>query len=245
MRFPAQTDALIRRSFDELIADGLKLIQNIKADDKRLHAQYEASGIAVGYEMHDKTIDYFAFRTSALSLIQLLLEKTERATTICKQIEEMRSGSEATKTIVGTLQGLKRDYENNMLSSLVQMIEANVTADYMSQAEELFQMTRSGEYIHVPPAVLAGAVLEDSLRRLCQRQTPPISTLKSSGHPKTLSSLIDDLKSAGLFNELKAKQLRAWVDIRNSAAHGRFDEFKRADIEQMLNGVQAFLADYM
>jgi len=45
-------------------------------------------------------------------------------------------------------------------------------------------------------------------------------------------------------NELKAKQLRAWADIRNAAAHGEFDKFKRADVEGMIRGVSDFLATY-
>ena len=60
-----------------------------------------------------------------------------------------------------------------------------------------------------------------------------------------LNALIDNLKNAGLYNELKAKQLRAWADIRNAAAHGKFGDFNRKDMEEMLKGVQNFLADYM
>lgn len=40
--------------------------------------------------------------------------------------------------------------------------------------------------MYVPAAVLAGAVLEDALRRLCQRQSPLISTVKLDGDLKTL-----------------------------------------------------------
>ena len=63
--------------------------------------------------------------------------------------------------------------------------------------------------------------------------------------PNPLNPLIDPLKKAGVYNEMKAKQLRAWVDIRNHAAHGEFSESKRADVEQMIQGINTFLADYM
>jgi hypothetical protein len=49
--------------------------------------------------------------------------------------------------------------------------------------------------------------------------------LKPDGDPKTSNPLIDDLKKAGVFNELKARQLRAWADIHNKAAHGEFGQF--------------------
>ena len=73
----------------------------------------------------------------------------------------------------------------------------------------------------------------------------PIALDNAKGEPKTLNPLIDDLKKANVFNELKAKQLRAWADVRNAAAHGEFAKFNRQDVEQMLVGVQNFLADYL
>jgi uncharacterized protein YutE (UPF0331/DUF86 family) len=83
------------------------------------------------------------------------------------------------------------------------------------------------------------------LKKLCEEHKPPIATLDAKGDPKTLNPLIDDLKKAGVFNELKAKQLRSWAAIRNKAAHGEFDQFKRTDVEQMIEGVKNFLADYL
>jgi hypothetical protein len=44
---------------------------------------------------------------------------------------------------------------------------------------------------------------------------------------------------------LVAKQLRAWTDIRNNAAHGDFDKFKRCDVDLMLTGINSFLANYV
>ena len=47
------------------------------------------------------------------------------------------------------------------------------------------------------------------------------------------------------YNETKAKLLRAWAGIRNNAAHGEFEHFKRADVEVMIQGINNFLADYL
>ena len=97
----------------------------------------------------------------------------------------------------------------------------------------------------MPAAVLTGAVLEDTLRRLCQRQSPPIATLKPNGDKKTLDPLITDLQKAIVFNKAKADQLRSWAKIRNYAAHGEFTEFTRSDVEAMIAGVKTFIADHM
>ncbi len=124
-------------------------------------------------------------------------------------------------------------------------VEAEIAADYMGQAEQLLAEGQSGKYDHVPAAVLSGAVLEKALRTLCGKQVPPIATVNSKGEPLTLNPLIEALKKAGVFNELKAKQLRAWADIRNKAAHGEFDQFSRHDVEAMIRGIEDFLAASM
>jgi len=146
---------------------------------------------------------------------------------------------------VNTLRGLKDDFENGFLGDLSALIESAIASDYMGQAEGLLHEGQNGRYDHVPAAVLAGAVLEKALRTLCEKQEPIIAVLNPKGEPKTLNPLIDDLKKAALFNEAKAKQLRGWAAIRNHAAHGEFDQFTRSDVEQLLQGVNSFLADYL
>ena len=115
----------------------------------------------------------------------------------------------------------------------------------MEQAEALLGEGIEGKYDHVPAAVLCGAVLENALRRLWQKQTPPIEITKSNGQKKTLEPLIQDLQKAKVFNKLVADQLRAWAKIRNYAAHGEFNEFRREHVELMLPGVMDFLAMHL
>ena len=146
---------------------------------------------------------------------------------------------------VAFLRAIREDFAEGFLDDLGAEIEAEVAADYMGQAEQLLQEGQTGKYDHVLAAVLAGAVLEKGLRTLCGKQTAPVPTAGADGKPLMLNALIDTLKKAGAFNELVAKQLRAWADIRNKAAHGEFDQFKRDDVELMLKGVNSFLAEHL
>jgi len=146
---------------------------------------------------------------------------------------------------ISTLRAVKDNFEGGFIADLLVQVETEIAADYMGQAEGLLREGQSGKYDHVPAAVLAGAVLEKALRTLCNQQNTPIPTIKPDGAVKTLNPLIDDLKKAGIFNETKAKQLRAWAAIRNHAAHGEFDQFTRDDVELMLSGIKNFLADYL
>ncbi len=145
---------------------------------------------------------------------------------------------------VGCLKAIKQGFEKGFFVNLSLKIEAEIASDYMKQAIQLLQEGSSSQYNYVPAAVLSGAVLEKALRDICDRQIPPISTVKDNGKNKTLCPLIDDLKRANFFTELKAKQLKAWADIRNKAAHGNFDQFKFSDVELMIKGIEDFLGNY-
>ncbi len=225
MPLPPKLDQEIRNRFVELIDEANELVQN-----------------------GGDTAKYEAFFVKTLSLTNTVFGGSGRGLKIEKRINQhLREWipSEALRYINGILQGLKDDYENGFLDDLEERIVANISADYMTQVEGLLAEGQPDQYDHVPAAVLCGAVLEDALRRMCERQTPQVPTDKPSGRPKALNTLIQDLQKANAFNKLKAQQLRGWAQVRNSAAHGKFDEFSRDDVELMVKGVTNFLADYL
>ena len=224
-------DEKIRNRFDTLITEGKQLIA-------------EAPGLSdVG--------DYAAFEALVVktqTIAKAVLGDSARGRDIQEKIRTVskRYGSvTSAERMVGIATGLKDDYESGMLDSVEERVVANVTSDFMAQVDEILVSHRSEDFDHIFAAVMCGAVLEDSLRRLCERQTPRIATIKNNGKPKAMGDLIIDLKKADAFNGLKANQLRAWANVRNLAAHGKFAEFGRVDVEDMVRGVRNFLADYM
>lgn len=230
MPLAPEIDNQIRHRFAELETEAKRLVQ-LKDDH----------GVMLDREESRYTSDYYSLKTSFINLIQMLATKKGIFSDLIKDVRVANERVPA--ELHGMIVGLKSDYESGMLRSIAEMIETNVVADYLTQAEQLLKDNKNGAHPYGPAAVLAGAVLEDGLRRLCARQIPPISTNKPGGNPKTMGTLIDDLKNVGLFNELKAKELRAWADIRNAAAHGRFEDFTKDGVERLIAGVQSFLAD--
>lgn len=222
---------ILEETIDELIEKLLEL--------EKESIQLDTGSYFKGKYSHF-TSEFHEVKTRSLNILEqlekrLFIEKVAKFVAADDHIIELR----------GILSGLKKDIISGLISNFALLIESNVTGDYLTQAESLLLEGKTGNYDHIPAAVLTGAILEDSLRRLCQRQEPPIEIKKSNGTFLTLDPLIDNLKSTGFFNELKAKQLRAWAGIRNAAVHGRFDDFTRKDTEEMLTGVKNFLADYM
>jgi hypothetical protein len=245
MTLPTKVDERITKRFEALIEDSEKLIIQMKNENLALRQRDERNSISFWGEYHTATEAFFSLQTSFLSLIQLLSLDSQHLKTIYTVVKELENKRSEAEKMRGQILGLYSDFKSGMLENISRMVEANVAADYLGQAEHLLTEGKPGNYDHVPAAVLTGAILEDALRRLCQRQNPPIDVDKPNGEPKTLNPLIDDLKRVGLYNELKAKQLRTWAATRNHAAHGEFTEFSRQDVEQMLAGVQNFLADYL
>jgi len=180
--------------------------------------------------------------------MQTLLGGSERVREVTERLMHRVDHLDETiaiQYIVGTLRGLKDDYENGFVDELEEQIVANISLDYMAQVDEILVAGQSDKYDHIFAAVICGVNLENALRQLCLRQSPPIETEKRNGRPKRLGDLIPALQKGNVYNALKANQLRAWAKVRNHAAHGEFDEFNRTDVEDMVKGVKNFLGDYL
>ena len=83
-----------------------------------------------------------------------------------------------------------------------------------------------------PAAIIAGVVLETSLRELCSRE--------NIAHGK-MDKMNADLTKSGVYNSIVQKKITSFAGIRNSAAHGKPSEFSKADVEQMIVGIEDFL----
>lgn len=122
----------------------------------------------------------------------------------------------------------KEDFEGGYLVSFRNLVQAEVFTNELKQAEELL---KSG--YATAAAVIAGVVLETTLRDLCSTHDL---------EPGGLNRMNEDLTKAGAYNSLQQKRITALAAIRNSAAHGKADEFTAADVRSMIDDVERFLA---
>lgn len=145
----------------------------------------------------------------------------------------------------GVFKGACQDFKAGMFDNLKLEIESSVSCDFLGQANALLNDGEQVDYSYLPAAVLIGAVLEKTLRSLCENANPKIETVNENGRAKKMSAMIEDLKKAGVVNEIRKRQLETWNAIRNSAAHGKLDEFTKEQVSTMLQGVQDFMAQQM
>src|SRR5690606_10489514 len=121
----------------------------------------------------------------------------------------------------------KEDFEGGYLTSIRKLVQAEVFESELEQAIELL----NGGY-KLASAVIAGVVLETSLRDLCDQH--------SMAHGK-LDTMNAQLAKAGVYTKLQQKRITALADIRNSAAHGKPSEFTDEDVKSMIRDIESFL----
>lgn len=138
--------------------------------------------------------------------------------------------------VAGILRALRADYQAGYLRTVEELIHADVFADLLDMAGEL---QRKG--FKDPAAVLAGSVLEEHLRKLAIA-----NGIKTNAGSKTkkADTLNADLTKVGAYNRLVQKQVTAWLDLRNLAAHGRYDEYDHEQAAAMLRDVQRFVQSH-
>ena len=217
-------DELIAKKFQALLAEGKALIQHTGWD---------------GHEYQSRVDDvaYIRFRTEALNLIRRACgedsDHYEQMKTLAED-KDTALNSYYFKDCFGVLEAASRDYEGGMIFQVRAMVAAEVLDDFLEQAEHLLK-----QGFYVPAASLAGAVLEDTLRKLSEVKeiTVPDKT--------SIDRLNAELAKAGIYDKLVLKRITAIADVRNNADHGHFDKFKIEDVEDMLKWVRRFAADFL
>ncbi len=128
-------------------------------------------------------------------------------------------------------QGFCEDYKSGYLDSFKNLVQADIFESELEQANELLKKGYKSA-----AAVIAGVVLETSIRDLC------ISNKIDIGK---LNKMNADLVKGGVYNMLLSKKITALADIRNSAAHGKVDEFSHDDVKNMLRDIEQFLINQL
>lgn len=123
----------------------------------------------------------------------------------------------------------KSDFQGGYLSSIRNLVQAELFDTELEQAIELVKAGYKG-----PSAVVAGVVLETALRGLCAAHSLPTSKL---------DKMNSDLAKAGVYDKFQQKKVTALADIRNNAAHGHWDAFSTEDVNEMIRDVERFLSN--
>jgi hypothetical protein len=180
---------------------------------------------------------YVGFRTRAMNLVRRVCgDQSDHYQELARLAQDKSSATNGyfLPHCIAIVEAAQHDFEKGLLFDLRAMIAAELLGDFIDQAVFL-----ASEGYHVAAASLAGAVLEDTLRKLCQAHKLPVPAKTK------IDALNADLARAGVYDKLIQKRITALADIRNNADHGHFKKFTADDVDDMIKWVRRFAADYL
>jgi len=186
----------------------------------------------------DRQMDYaecLKWRVSALSLLHRVLGDDNTTYLTFSKTCDAKHGHEQFrfKNLYSIFRSAREEYDGGHLFDVRNLIHADVFADELEQAKHFLDKGHK-----VPAAVIAGTVLESTMREICN-QTPDLEPSDN------INKMNDDLANGTAINGMQKKQITAWAAIRNDAAHGRPDELEPRDVDRMIDGIRDFVASTM
>ena len=135
---------------------------------------------------------------------------------------------------IGVAKALLSDIENGYLQSFEEIIHKNLFADYLEMAAHLVE-TGCKDLA----AVAAGNTLEVHLRQLCEKHG--VAAESDNNKMKKAAMLNQDLRKADAYDTFYQKSIDAWLDIRNNAAHGKYDKYDKPQVKDLIAGIRDFI----
>jgi len=235
----------IQKRFDEL----LEMAEAISGtrEEREVRVANRAQNMLEPTKYHSATkisIDgtlYYQWRTSVQSLLFQVFGETHPTYGRFAQDSQKSSFNLPSdfRYFLSLFLSAKNDFEGGFLFKLRSLVHADVFSNELEQAEYFLK-----EGYKVPAAVIAGTVLESTLRELCLQHQ--VTIFDQAGVDITLRAKLDrmnsELAKVGSFNKTRQKQITSWADIRNNAAHGKPEEFDEGQVRDMISGITDFVA---
>lgn len=210
-----------------------RIDQLIDLADRTLATKQSTSGMLSSTFVSNEL--FYEFRTSSLSFIlKLYGEHHPYFTDFDKLVVDYAPHD--TQQGKGILKSIKAEIDNGWLISFKGLVSSEIFTDFLEMAEHLLN-----ENYKDPAAVMIGSVLEEHLRQLCTKHKIPLNDpIKEK--PKRADLLNSELSNADVYNKLDQKNVTAWLDLRNKAAHGRYTEYNQLQVEHLLKSVTEFIS---
>ncbi len=138
---------------------------------------------------------------------------------------------------LGILRALAADIDEGWIEGVAELLHASTFSDFLDQATEL-----QVKGFKDAAAVIAGSALEAHIRLLCDKYS--VATMLPSGEPKKVDVMNADLVKAGAYNNLQQKAVTSWLGIRNSSAHGQYNDYDARQVRSLIDAVREFILRY-
>ena len=208
-----------------------RIDQLIKSADEVIKTERkERMGRLTGAEL------FYAFRSASLSFLSMTFGKDHiHYVEFNSKVKD--SSPYYAKIGRGILSAAREELAGGWLTTTKGLISAEIFSDFLEMAQHLLD-----EGYKDPAAVMAGSVLEEHLRQLCQKHGILTEITKQGRpQPKKADALNADLAKKEVYNRLDQKNVTAWLDLRNKAAHGKYQEYTKEQVALMLQSLSDFM----
>ncbi len=138
--------------------------------------------------------------------------------------------------LMGVIVALHHDLTEGYIESIEEITHADVFDNYLDMADHLLDKNYKD-----PAAVIAGTTLEIHLRKLCIKNNIEIFKDDKKSNYKKAEGLNGELKSKEVYVTLDNKNITAWLDLRNDAAHGKYGNYNNTQVVNMIQGIKDFM----
>ncbi len=138
---------------------------------------------------------------------------------------------------IAILEAIRSEIAGGWLFTVKGLVASELFADFITMAEHLLEAGYKD-----PAAVMAGSVLEEHLRQLCIKHKLDVEDERDGKQvPRKADRLNADLAKVDVYPKLDQKLITAWLDLRNNAAHGKYETYSTEHVKQMVSGILGFI----
>ena len=179
-----------------------------------------------------------AFRTAGLSLLGSLYGENHQT------YRDFEQGTNDKRTLasfrgpVAIIEAVREEIDLGWLERARALISADIFSNILEMAEYLLS-----EGYKDAAAALIGGSLEGHLRALATRHGVGTHAPDNNGvlRPRKAEMLNQDLHKRSAYALGDQKQVTAWLDLRNDAAHGHHNKYTAEQVKLMQQGVANFI----
>jgi hypothetical protein len=176
---------------------------------------------------------FYEWHAASQSFLQMVFgEKHPHTRTFAEKVNTYHYSD--TLQGLGILRAALEELKQGFVGRLQQLLAAEIFTNFLDMAVHLLEAGYKDA-----AASLGGAVLEDGLRRIAAARSVTVKGRDDLG------SLNQRLADAEVYNRLTQRRVHAWNELRNSADHGKFSEYKADEVQEMLQGVARFLDEHL
>lgn len=180
---------------------------------------------------------FYEFRTASLSFLKSTFGEDHP---YYKEFDGCVSRAMPHDTVrgIGILTAVKKEIDGGWLVTVRGLVSAEIFSDFLEMAGYLLS-----ENYKDPAAVVIGSVLEEHLRQLANKSGIPTEITKDNKLiPKKAEMLNEELATKMVYNKLDQKSVTSWLDLRNKAAHGKYSEYTKKQVDIMYDAVTNFIS---